>query len=187
MASGPVLPPLRLIILDLDGVVYRGTEPVEGAPELVAQIHGAEIAVRYATNNSMSTRGEFASRLAAMGIPATPDEIVTSVSATIEYLHRHEPQVRSVLTVGASGMVAELRGAGFEVHPAADLAGTAPAPQVDAVLVGVDFDFDEARLAVAAAAIRAGARSWPRTPMPAIPRPTGSGPVPGPRSRRFRR
>jgi phosphoglycolate/pyridoxal phosphate phosphatase family enzyme len=158
MASGSVRPPLRLLILDLDGVVYRGTRPVEGAPELVAQLHVARVAVRYATNNSMSTRAAFASRLAAMGIPATPDEIVTSVSATIEYLQRHEPQVRSVLTVGASGMVEELRGAGFEVHPAADLAGMVPASQVNAVLVGVDFDFDEARLAAAAAAIRSGAR-----------------------------
>lgn len=158
MTSGPVLPPLRLIILDLDGVVYRGKQPVLGAAELVARLHAAKVAVRYATNNSMSTRAEFASRLTAMGIAARPHEIVTSVSATIEYLQRHLPQVRSVLTVGASGMVEELREAGFEVHPAADLARTVLVPPVDAVLVGVDFDFDATRLALAATAIRAGAR-----------------------------
>ena len=158
MASGPVRPAPRLVILDLDGVVYRGAEPVNGAPELVARIHDAEIAVRYATNNSMSTRAEFATRLTAMGIPASADEIVTSVSATIEYLRRHIPQVRSVMTVGASGMVEELREAGFDVHLAADPGGAVVASPVDAVLVGVDFDFDDARLATAVAAIRAGAR-----------------------------
>ncbi len=114
--------------------------------------------MRYATNNSMSTRAEFATRLTAMGIIATPGEIVTSVSATIEHLRRHLPQVWSVMTVGASGMVEELRGAGFEVHPAAEAAGAGSVPRVDAVLVGVDFDFDERRLAAAAAAIRAGAQ-----------------------------
>lgn len=157
MASGPPHPALRLLILDLDGVVYRGMQPVEGARELVARLHDARVRVRYATNNSMSTRAEFAARLTTMGIEAAPSEIVTSVSATIEHLRRHLPQVRSVMTVGASGMVEELRGAGFEVHPAADAGGSATRA-VDAVLVGVDFDFDEARLIVAAAAIRAGAR-----------------------------
>ena len=56
MASEPVHAPLRLLIFDLDGVVYRGTQPVDGAPELVARLHEARIVVRYATNNSMSTR-----------------------------------------------------------------------------------------------------------------------------------
>ena len=158
MASEPAHAPLRLLVLDLDGVMYRGTQPVEGAHELVARLHDAKIAVRYATNNSMSTRAEFATRLMAMGIIAAPGEIVTSVSATIEHLRRHLPQVWSVMTVGASGMVEELRGAGFEVHPAAEVAGAGSVPRVDAVLVGVDFDFDERRLAAAAAAIRAGAQ-----------------------------
>ena len=158
MASGSPHTALRLVILDLDGVVYRGAQPVEGAPQLVERLHAAHLAVRYATNNSMSTRAEFAARMTKMGIAATSGEIVTSVSATIEHLRRHLPQVRSVMTVGARGMVEELRTAGFEVHPVADAVRAVSAPRVDAVLVGVDFDFDEARLAAAAAAVRAGAR-----------------------------
>lgn len=185
MASEPPRPVLRLLILDLDGVVYRGNEPVPGAADLVARLHDAGMTVRYATNNSMSTRVEFAARLTGMGIPATADEIVTSVSATIEHLHRHLPQVRSVLTVGASGMVDELRGAGFDVRPAAAVAGSTPAhpdvpaPTVDAVVVGVDFDFDESRLAAAAAAIRRGARFVATNADPRYPTPDGFRPGAG--------
>ena len=39
---------------------------------------------------------------------------MTSTSATIEHLRRHEPAVRSVLAVGAPGMLDELRAAGFD-------------------------------------------------------------------------
>ena len=66
---------------------------MEGAPSSWLGSTPA-IVVRYATNNSMSTRAEFAARLTAMGIAATSGEIVTSVSATIEHLRRHLPEVR---------------------------------------------------------------------------------------------
>jgi 4-nitrophenyl phosphatase len=149
-------PALRLVILDMDGVLYRGDAPIPGAVRLVQRLHAAGLLVRYATNNSMFTRAAYASRLAGMGIEASAEEIVTSTSATIEHLRRHDPAVRSVLAVGASGMVDELRAAGYAVTPIGE-AGEPPAP-VDAVLVGLDPAFDEPRLAAAAEAVRGGAR-----------------------------
>lgn len=172
--------PLRLVILDLDGVIYRGDRPVDGAAELVGRIHEADLVVRYATNNSMSTRGAFAQRLGGMGIAADADEIVTSTSATIDYLQRHEPEVRTILAVGAEGMVDELRAAGFEVIPAAeggvDASGASsnkPDRAVDAVLVGLDPLFDDARLAAAAECIRGGARFIATNADARYPTPTG--------------
>lgn len=164
-----------MVILDLDGVVYRGDRPVEGAAELVRRLHGAELLVRYATNNSMSTRADYAERLRRMGIAADATEIVTSTSATIDHLRRHEPQVRTVLAVGADGMVEELRSAGYEVFPAADAANR----RVDAVLVGLDPDFDDRRLAVAAREIRAGARFIATNADARYPTPTGFRPGAG--------
>lgn len=171
---------LRLVILDLDGVVYRGERPVEGAVDLVSRLHEADIAVRYATNNSMSTRSAFAQRLRGMGIAADADEIVTSTSATIGYLRRHEPDVRTILAVGAEGMVEELRAAGFQVIPAAeggiDASGEASGEReggVDAVLVGLDPLFDDARLAAAAERIGGGARFIATNADARYPTPTG--------------
>ena len=60
---------VRLVIFDLDGVVYRGHEPIPGARELVAWLHAAGVAVRFATNNSMVTRAGYVERLGSMGIP----------------------------------------------------------------------------------------------------------------------
>jgi HAD superfamily hydrolase (TIGR01450 family) len=153
----------RLVIFDLDGVVYRGTDAVPGAAALVTALHDRGTLVRFATNNSTATRDDYVERLAGHGIRATVDEIVTSSSATLQHLRTHLPQVRRVLALGAEGLVAELSGAGLEVTPAADAApvdwrGAPLGRAYDAVVAGLDPGIDYRRLGIAAAAIRAGAR-----------------------------
>ncbi len=161
-AMDPLPARVRLVIFDLDGVVYRGTEPIAGAADLVAWLHERGVAVRFATNNSMVARAGYVERLRAMGIRTTVDEIVTSTSATVEHLHRHAPDVRSVLAVGADGMRDELLEAGFEVDMARDVRPSTPGAPLertyDAVVVGLDPECDYARLAVAMSAVAAGAR-----------------------------
>ncbi|HYI66761.1 MAG TPA: HAD-IIA family hydrolase [Candidatus Limnocylindrales bacterium] len=154
---------VRLVIFDLDGVIYRGLEPIEGARELVAGLHAAGVAVRFATNNSMVERAGYVVRLRAMGIATVVDEIVTSTSATVEHLRRHAPQVRSVLAIGADGMEAELRAAGLSVVMSGDPSlathdGGSLDRTFDAVIVGLDPAVDYGRLAVAMRAILDGAR-----------------------------
>lgn len=154
---------VRLVIFDLDGVVYRGDEPVGGAQALIDALHERGVVVRYATNNSMVAREGYVTRLGGMGITTTVDEIVTSTSATIEFLRRHAPTVRSVLAIGAEGMESELRAAGFSVVMAgdgstADHAGGPLPGTFDAVIVGLDPMVDYRRLAVAMRAVADGAR-----------------------------
>ena len=153
---------VRLVIFDLDGVVYRGSEPVPGAAELIDFLHRSAVLVRFATNNSMATRRTYVDRLAEMGIRATAEEIVTSTSATIEHLRRHAPEVRTVLAIGADGMEAELRDAGLDVTMAGRAAAVDPGGPLerghDAVIVGLDPFVDYARLSTAMAAVAGGAR-----------------------------
>jgi phosphoglycolate/pyridoxal phosphate phosphatase family enzyme len=158
------LPPrVRLVIFDLDGVVYRGDEPVPGARDLVAWLHARDVAVRFATNNSTVTRAGYVERLGGMGIPMSVEEVVTSTSATVEHLRRHVPDVRSVLAIGADGVREELSVAGLDVT----MTGSAPLPvhpggpldrSYDAVIVGLDLELDYPRLAMAMSAVRGGAR-----------------------------
>jgi 4-nitrophenyl phosphatase len=157
------VPVPALVIFDLDGVVYRGDEPVAGAAELVAALRHHERRVRFATNNSMATRREYVERLARQGIVATVGEIVTSTSATIDHLRAHEPEVRRLLAVGAGGMLVELREAGFDAVHAGAAAGAdwfgEPLPvRYDAVVAGLDPGVDYRTLGIAATALRQGAR-----------------------------
>ena len=171
-------PTLRLVIFDLDGVIYRGRQPVPGAAALVAALRAVGLEIRFATNNSMATRAMYVPRLVEMGIAAQADEIVTSTSATIDHLRSHLRDVRAVLAVGADGMLEELRGAGFDATAAGDAADGAydggPLERTyDAVIAGLDPAFDFRRLAVATTAIRAGARFIATNADLRYPTPTG--------------
>ncbi|MEP6468508.1 MAG: HAD-IIA family hydrolase [Chloroflexota bacterium] len=162
MQSRPPPTPV-LVIFDLDGVVYRGHEPIAGATGLVAALRAAGRQVRFATNNSMATRQAYVERLAAQGIATTVDEIVISTWATIQHLRAHEPGIRRLMALGAEGMLSELRGAGFETIHAASAApagwyGAPLADPFDAVIAGLDPAVDFRSLGIAAAALRQGAR-----------------------------
>jgi HAD superfamily hydrolase (TIGR01450 family) len=156
-----------LLLVDLDGVVYLGAEPVPGVAAVLAARAAAGDDVVYVTNNSMWYRADYVTRLSGMGAPVTPDLIVSSARATALYLRDLEPPVHRVLVVGGPGLVHEIRDAGMEVLSGADAAerwtatgrdAAAAVGQVDAVVVGLDTEFTYGRLACAAAAVRAGAR-----------------------------
>jgi phosphoglycolate/pyridoxal phosphate phosphatase family enzyme len=171
-------PPLRLVIFDLDGVIYRGRQPVPGAAALVAMLRERGLLLRFATNNSMATRAMYVPRLVEMGIPVELDEIVTSTSATIDHLRAHLADVRTVMAVGAPGMLEELREAGFDATAAGDAAdpsydGGPLDAAYDAVIAGLDPSFDFRRLAAASTAIRAGARFIATNADLRYPTPTG--------------
>ena len=156
-----------LLLVDLDGVVYRGSEPVPGVADVLTKRAAQGDEVVYVTNNSMWYRTEYVTRLAEMGAPVDAGRIVSSPRATALYLRDHEPDVQRVLALGAGGLERELRDAGFDVVTAAHAATlvgrdgvesweAAGAP--DAVVVGLDPQLTYLRLAVAADCIRAGAR-----------------------------
>lgn len=156
-----------LLLVDLDGVVYRGADPVPGVAAVLADAVADGDDVVYVTNNSMFYRSAYVPRLAGMGAPVSEDRVVTSARATALHLRDHEPGVRRVLVVGASGLEREMRDVGLEVTTAAHAAtryaheaidGFTAAGSPDAVVAGLDPQVTYGRIAVAADAIRAGAR-----------------------------
>jgi 4-nitrophenyl phosphatase len=155
-----------LLLVDLDGVVYRGSEPVPGVAAVLADRAGRGDDVVYVTNNSMHYRAEYQTRLAAMGAPVTPNTVVSSARATAVYLKEHDPEIRRVLVLGAGGLERELRDEGYDVVGAGSAAtrvshegidGFAAAGQPQAVVVGLDPNLTYTRLVVASDCIRAGA------------------------------
>lgn len=155
-----------LLLVDLDGVVYRGADPVPGVAAVLADRAARGDDVVYVTNNSMHYRADYQVRLSGMGAPVTPDTVVSSARATAVYLREHDPDIRRVLVLGAGGLERELRDEGYAVVGAAHAAtrvaqegieGFAAAGNPDAVVVGLDPNLTYIRLAVAADCVRAGA------------------------------
>src|SRR6059036_3477404 len=156
-----------LLLVDLDGVVYRGADPVPGVAAVLMARANAGDDVVYVTNNSMHYRADYVTRLTELGAPVTPDLIVSAPRATALYLREHHPEVRRVLAVGANGLDRELRDVGLEVVNAGFAAermaregidGVGAAGRPDAVVAGVDPQLTYLRLAAAADCVRAGAR-----------------------------
>lgn len=155
-----------LLLVDLDGVVYRGADPVPGVAAVLAERAAAGDDVVYVTNNSMHYRADYVRRLADLGAPVAEDRIVSAPRATALWLREHHPEVRRVLAVGAGGLDRELRDVGLEVVNAGFAAermskegidGAAAAGGVGAVVAGVDPQMTYLRVAAAADCVRAGA------------------------------
>lgn len=138
------------LFLDLDGVCYRGSAPVENAPEGIelAKANGNEAA--YITNNSMASPPSVATKLGTVGISATPEEIYTSSRTGVAQILEKIPAGSKVLALGAEGLFYELDKVDLEVVSSAD-------DNPDAVLQGLNKDLSWRELSEAALAIRAGA------------------------------
>ena len=120
-----------LLLVDLDGVVYRGAEAIPGA---VAELNraGAALPLAYVTNNASRTDVSVAAHLRELGLNAAPTDVVTSPQAAVELLARTVEPGSLVLIVGGDGLIDELQKAGFRVtrsaadDPAAVVQGFAP-------------------------------------------------------------
>ena len=185
-----------LLLVDLDGVVYRGSAPVPGVAAVLAARAAAGDDVVYVTNNSMHYRADYVTRLASMGAPITPDTVVSSARATALHVAHHEAAIRRVLVLGAGGLERELRDVGLDVVTAAHAAarmsqegidGWTAAGAPDAVVTGLDPNLTYLRLAAANDCIRAGARFFATNRDPVYPTELGFRPGRGPSPRRSRR
>jgi 4-nitrophenyl phosphatase len=139
---------VRAVVLDLDGVIYRGLRPLPGAQEFVAALRRRGMPFAFATNNSAHTGGDYVNRLEGMGIVVSPEQIITSAVCAAEYLHHREDSPEEVFVIGGPGLRAALIEAGFALTDA---------PAADAVVVGLDVELTYARLRDACSAIRRGA------------------------------
>lgn len=134
------------VVLDLDGVLFRGDVPIPSAGPTVTALRDRGIGVVFATNNATRTPDNLVDHLARMGIDAHPDEVVTSSLAAAAML---EPGTRC-LVVGMKGLQAALAERGcVEVDDP---------EQADAVVAGLDRDLTYDKLTRATWALTHGAR-----------------------------
>ncbi|GIV96237.1 MAG: acid sugar phosphatase [Herpetosiphonaceae bacterium] len=159
--------PYDAYIFDLDGTLYLGEALLPGARETVAALRALGRRIVFLSNNPTRTRAQYAARLAALGLAATEDEIVTSAMVMAAYLGRHRPGAR-VFVVGERPLKEELRAAGLKLsqRPGA----------IDVVVASFDRTFTYRKLQIAFDAIRAGATLVATNPDRYCPVPGGGQP-----------
>ena len=139
------------LVSDMDGVLYRGDEPIPGVAEGVARWRARGKRIVFCTNNSHYTVAEFVDKLGVAGIPATPDDVVSSGAVLAEVLRARRAEGKKAMAVGAQGLRAGLEAAGVTVDDGDSVEG------LDYVVVGWDGDFDYRTMRRACLAVRAGA------------------------------
>ncbi len=143
-----------LLLVDLDGVVYRGETPVPGMAALLAAREAAGDTVIFVTNNSRWHRDEYQARLESMGVLVRQEHILTAARATALVLTEDDARPLTMV-FGGPGLGRELREIGLRTVAPTERGLTAGP---EAVAVGVDFSLTYRRLSTAAEAVRRGAR-----------------------------
>jgi 4-nitrophenyl phosphatase len=165
---------VQTVLLDADGVLWRGSEPIPSLNQFFNTLRQIGVSWGVVTNNGTKTVQDLVQKLDAFGVKADPATIVTSATATADYLTRELGPSSKVYVVGESGVKSAINDAHFTVFDD----GNAPAT-VDAVVVGIDRDITYAKLDNAARLIREGARFIATNTDATFPTPEGLSPGAG--------
>ena len=133
-------------LIDLDGTMYRGNEPIEAAAAFVDKLNKKDIPYLFLTNNSTSTPAAVSEKLNQMNIKSTPEHVFTSSLATAKYI-KHKKVDAHCFVVGETGLPDALEGEGLTVSD----------ENCDYVVVGLDRAITYEKLAKACLAVRKGA------------------------------
>ncbi len=166
-------PPLKTILLDMDGVIWRGYEPVIDIQALFEKIHQLDCQAFCVTNNSTRTVDGYVEKMKDFGVDLSPSQIITSAEATASYLKDHVNEGSYVYVIGEEGLKETITRYGYKIT---DQPETNPP---GAVVVGLDFDLTYRKIYMAANLIREGALFIGTNPDKTFPMPGGIAPGAG--------
>jgi 4-nitrophenyl phosphatase len=165
-----ILPGIRHLIIDMDGVLWRGNEPTEHLQSFFALLHERSIDYILATNNSSRTPEQYTAKLASFGVQVPTEAVLTSSQVAAAYLANQASGTARAFAIGGDGLRRALEAQGFELV-------TQDAERADYVVVGWDTQLTWDKLATAAFLIHRGAGFVGTNPD--VSYPTERGPAPG--------
>jgi 4-nitrophenyl phosphatase len=167
-----LLPAIRGVILDMDGVLWKDTTPIGDLARIFGRMQSIGLKVVLATNNATMTVDQYLKKLAGFGVALEPWQIITSSDAIATTLLREIPSKGAVYVLGENGVISALCEAGFTTITDPD-----DERPVVAVVAGIDRTLSYQKLRRAMFHIRLGARFYGTNPDPTFPTPAGL--VPG--------
>lgn len=166
---------LQHLILDMDGVLWRGETALPGVVDFFATLRRKGIGVVLATNNATKVATQYKEKLAGLGVDIAADRILTSAEATAGYLSEQYPAGTTAYVVGESGLEVALRNREFNLLQSDGYVGQGE--HADVVVVGFTRHVCYPQLASAAHLVNNGARFVGTNPD--VTFPSEWGPLPG--------
>ena len=102
------------LLIDMDGVIYRGSQLIPGADRFIDKLKRERIPFLFLTNNSQRTQRDVATKLTRMGIDVEPDNIFTCAMATAQYLAARQP-AGTAYVLGEGGLLEALHRYGYSI------------------------------------------------------------------------
>jgi len=99
-------------LIDMDGVIYRGSEPIDGAADFIRCLVEEHIPYLFLTNNSAYTPLDVVVKLRKFGIETTSEHVYTSALATAEFVHHQRPN-GTAFVIGEGGLLTALSDVGY--------------------------------------------------------------------------
>lgn len=97
----------RAYLIDMDGVLYRGTDLIPGAERFIRALRKRHTPFLLVTNNSQRTRRDVVLKLAQVGLSVAEDHVFTCAMATARFIARQKPNAR-VYVIGEGGLLTAL-------------------------------------------------------------------------------
>ncbi|MCC9607692.1 HAD-IIA family hydrolase [Blastopirellula sp. JC732] len=101
-------------LIDMDGVIYRGSQLIDGADRFIATLKKKQIPFLFLTNNSQRTRRDVAAKLYRMGIDVEEERIFTCAMATARFLAKQKPG-GTAFVIGEGGLHNALHRNGYAI------------------------------------------------------------------------
>jgi HAD superfamily hydrolase (TIGR01450 family) len=161
------------LLVDLDGVVWIGRDPVPGSAEALATLLDRDKEIVFVTNNPARPASSYVERLREMGVPVGEDRVVTAGAVTARLAASRTGASGRAFVIGAPGFKDTVAEAGLELL--ADEAGR----DADAVIVSGHRGFDYEELLTATLALQGGAVLFATSHDPTLPMPGGAWPGTG--------
>jgi glycerol-1-phosphatase len=160
-------------LIDLDGVVWVGREPVPGAAEALQALLDADKEIVFVTNNPVRPASTYAERLRAIGVTVGGDRVVTAGTATAKLAAERLGTGATAFAIGAPAFHDSVAEAGLKL-----LDGEA-GRKAAGVLVSGHRGFDYEELLTATLALQGGAALFGTSRDPTLPMPGGAWPGTG--------
>lgn len=149
MNSKPTLKMIKTLLIDLDGVLYRGDQPVPGLQDFFRFLRRRSINFLLTSNNATRTPEQYAQKLLKMGVEVEPESVLTSGQATAAYLRERFREPIHLYLIGSDSLRKVLDEEIESLHHVE--------VRPDVVVVGFDPTLTYEKLRIACVAIRAGA------------------------------
>ncbi|WP_073996306.1 HAD-IIA family hydrolase [Arcanobacterium urinimassiliense] len=154
------------LLLDLDGVCYRGKSAIDHAPASLEKAVAGGTELRFITNNSARPPAVVAAHLNEIGIAAKEEQVINSALTTAEQIRAHYAPGSKLYVIGGLGVREALQDAGYEL---VDSAADDPV----AVVQGLSETASWVELSEAVLAIKAGAKHFATNLDATLPRERG--------------